>query len=237
MRHLLMRRALDKSIVVAGIATLLCPAAGHADSFIALSGVSAGSQSLYGYVGLIGTLNGLGTDGPIIRLWGDRLTYAYEANTGKVNARSWGTSASVGYQLAYPTGIVTGYVGIDERDTALSPDVASPVRGNRAGTRLELDDAQQLPEHLQLRLIGSYVTATSDYWTRGQLVYPVAQGIVAGPEAVLQGNPEYSAYSIGATVGVVPIGTSASFNLDAGYQKLDRLAGGAYGALSLSLTF
>jgi cellulose biosynthesis protein BcsS len=224
-------------VAVIAAALALVPAA-RAGSILGLTGVDVSAHSLYGYAGAIATLKG-GADesGPLVRVWWDRLTYDFQGAPGKVDASSWGDSASLGWQHAYASGMVSGYAGIDSRNTKLTPSVASKSAGEHTGARFELDVDHRINGDWRFNQIGSYVTANADYWTRTQLLHALKDGLVVGPEMIWMGNPDYDAHRFGAAVMGIPIYKSLKAAIDAGYDKNSSEPAAAYGSLSLAASF
>ena len=219
------------------LAIMACsPSVARADKAMALSGVDGGAHSFYGYAGGFAALDGnIDQSGPFIRLWADYLTYEFFSGPTKVDADSVGVSASVGYQYVHSSGAVSGYLGVETRNTILSPDVSAATKGVRTGARMELDASQRLTEDLSADAIGSFLTNTNDYWTRARLLYKVHDAIALGPETVWQGNAVYSAYRIGAAFVGGQFFNSVTVTIDAGYEKNRSLSPGGYAGLSLGV--
>jgi len=221
------------------LASLLAAApAARAGSILALTGVDVSNHSLYGYAGAIATLKGgSGDSGPLVRLWWDRLTYDFMGAPGKVDANSWGESASLGWQRTHASGMVSGYVGVDARNTTLTPSVSSRSAGEHTGARFELDVDQRFCSDWRFNGIGSFVTGSDDYWARGQWLYALKGGLAAGPETVWMGNPDYDAHRFGVALAGVPIYKSLKASIDAGYDKNSNEPAGAYGSVGLTASF
>jgi hypothetical protein len=212
--------------------------AARAGSILALTGVDVSNHALYGYGGAIATIKGgPGDSGLLVRLWWDRLTYDFIGAPGRVDANSWGESASLGWQQAIPSGMLSGYVGIDARNTTLTPGVSSRSAGEHTGGRFELDLDRRFCTDWRFDGIGSFVSGSDDYWTRGQLLYALKGGLAVGPETVWMGNPDYDARRFGVALAGVPLYKSLKAAIDAGYDKNSNEPAGAYGSVSLAAAF
>lgn len=205
----------------------------RADDTLLLAGTDVSSVSTYTSVGAIVSLDDdLQKTGPLLRLWGDRLTYDFNSDGERVGVLCWGESASFGYQWREPGGLVSAYAGVDDETTALAPAVSSPTAGTHIGSRFELDVDRNAAPNMTVGLIGSLVTATHDYWTRVQVLERVGM-VQLGPEAVWQGNPDYHGSRVGLAAGDVGLGRSVRLSLSGGLQTLNGNSS-AYSDLSLS---
>ena len=226
------------ALFVALTATAYLSTAAKADKAVALSGVDGGAHSFYGYAGGIAALDGnIDQSGPLVRLWADYLTYEFFSGPTKVDADSVGVSVSAGYQYFHSSGVVSGFLGVETRNTVLSPDVSAATKGVRTGARMEVDAIQRLTQDLTADAIGSFLTNTNDYWTRARLLYKAHDSFALGPETIWQGNAVYNAYRIGAAFVGGPIFGSVTVTIDAGYEKNENLSPGGYAGLSVGVTF
>jgi cellulose synthase/poly-beta-1,6-N-acetylglucosamine synthase-like glycosyltransferase len=205
----------------------------RANDALILTGADVSATSSYLSAGAIVSLDGsLASNGALLRLWADRLTYTFETGGVRVGALSWGQSVSAGYQVHDPGGFESAYVGVDDRTTALAPAAASPTLGTRIGARYEFDADRKLGAGFHAFAIGTLVSATHDYWTRLQLLSGAGGGVGFGPEAVVQGNPDYHGTRLGLALANLSLGGIVHASLDSGLQRFNG-ADNVYGGISL----
>jgi cellulose synthase/poly-beta-1,6-N-acetylglucosamine synthase-like glycosyltransferase len=217
-------------------ALLVCRTSAQGDDTLVLAGTDQSTTSSYVYAGSIISLSGnLAQSGPLLRIWADRLNYDYTTNGQRINAASWGEDLAAGYQHVSGQNVLSGYVGIDDRTTALFPAVSSRIAGTRTGARAEVDADQTIAGPLAINAVASYVTGSAEYWSRAQLLYRLGGTLRLGPEATWQGDPDYHGSRIGATLAGISLG-KLSLGLNGGSQRINGAAGG-YGSVSLSAAF
>ena len=74
--------------------------------------------------------------------------------------------------------------------------------------------------------------STHDYWTRLQLLSGAGGGVGFGPEAVVQGNPDYHGTRLGLALANLSLGGIVHASLDSGLQRFNG-ADNVYGGISL----
>ena len=212
-----------------------------ADPMLLLTGADVSSHSSYDYVGGILQLGHSGGEsGVIAKAWFDHLRYDYKAADTKVYTSSNGVQAAIGYQWLRADGFATASLGIESRDTSSSPLILPAQNGyNRhlisAVSSISL--AQDISKDAVFDGIASYTDKSRDYWSRARILAKTTGSLRWGPELVLQGNPDYSAYRLGVALAGIPVGEKTRLEGNAGYAKTRGVGGGIYMGISLALPF
>lgn len=208
----------------------------QAEGSIALTGFESAKNNGYYYVGFLNALEGsrLG-NGFVQRFWADYLTYQYYNGSSDINAKAPGLAYSLGYQKSTETYSWGAYLGLQGRNTNLTPDdPGNDSRGNRGSVVVALDGRQKLHDHLAIELMGNYAPNTG-YWSRARI--PIGSNIKTGPEYSIQGNPSYQNQKIGWFVSDVDLGSGFKTGAKVGYSKNYGLGGSPYFGLDLSKYF
>ncbi len=226
-------------LAVAAFAAALIPAtAARADSTLALAGADGSKSASYGYLGAITRLGGgMDQSGWLLKAWADTMRYEYVSQGATVKADANGGQVALGYQWLRGGGYTTLYFGATTRDTSRSVNVLPARAGRQSGAVIELNFSQKLEGHTRLDAIMQYASKSRDHWSRARWARQSAQGFAWGPEVVVQGNPDYSAWRLGGFVGDVPLGANARIESNFGYAKNHALRGGAYGGISIVASF
>lgn len=205
----------------------------NASDSLVLTGIESSKNNSYYYLGYINSLNDskLG-NGYIQRLWVDYLTYEYSNGTSDINAYAPGISYSLGYQKTKEKYAWGGYIGIQARNTNLSPDdPGNKLRGNRGSIVVAVDGKHQVIDQLFVELMGNYAPDTG-YWSRARIPFGIA--MKTGPEYSIQGNPNYQNQKIGWFISDIDIGERFKGGIKTGYSKNNGLGGSIYLGLEIN---
>ncbi len=201
--------------------------------FLTGSEIDTKSQS-YTYFGLVGE-KALGSrDALRGRIWADYLTYKFYSGNEKVKAEAPAFHLAVGYRRSFGSAVLGGWVGWEQRNTDLSPDVRDvQVRGVQNSLLLQVDLFGKVNDKTETSFIVSFSTATSYLWARGRIHRIFGSGLY-GLELIGQGNEDYRAVQSGI-YGGYRLG-SVNFILKGGYK--DSSSGdGLYGGAELFVAF
>ena len=235
-----------KKIALTTVATIAFSAAAQAESTLIFTGGSFTEDSYYTYLGGTHAINGdIKKDGFLIRFSGAYGEYEYgRPSTTDVNGDVAAADAMLGYQVFSGAHRFTLYVGGDYQDHDLSPlDTLNPVRGNEFGLKGQAEAILTLAESTKLDLAGSYSGAFDSYWSKAQLgqslnsLMDCSCDVKVGPELTFLGSESYDQQRYGAFVKDIALG-QASLGASAGYAHTEgRGEDGAYGEVTLSITF
>jgi len=198
-----------------------------------LSGASSGVTSDYAFAGAIVPFPGtqLGK-GPAIRIWGDHLTYTYQAGAQKIKARGWGTALAGVYQFSGSWGWSNLSAGLSYRNTRLSPnDPGNSSRGGHTRLNLQADGGFNLDEDWRLRGLASYTPAIRDYLIQAGIDRSVTERLRLGLETRFQGDRNYEQKSAGA-IAYIRLGSGVEFAPSLGVSHNDDGKTGVYGGLT-----
>ncbi|OOG28113.1 hypothetical protein B1C78_02005 [Thioalkalivibrio denitrificans] len=200
---------------------MLAASAASAQERLWLAGTELAPGSSYSYAGLLMPAFGghLG-EGFIQRYWVDYLTYRYDSDGRRIEAEGLGAEAALGYVTPVGSGQLSTTMGILYRDTTLSPDDPdSAARGAQWRLRAQVEYNQPVSESAELGLLGSYVFGQRGYWTRARLGMDVGPGLRAGPELILQGDPDYRAVQYGAFLAGLQLSSTVQAGIRAGIRE------------------
>ncbi len=76
--------------------------------------------------------------------------------------------------------------------------------------------------------IASHLVGDANYWARLRLQTQLRNQWRVGPEVLVQGDSNYSAYKVGAFVGNIELGASTALTLKAGVNKPEDDPASAY---------
>lgn len=207
---------------------------------VLLSGVEASRDNAYAYLGMVTPLpgNALGK-GWVQRYWLDHVAYSYDKTSAvAVDAKVDGFEAALGYQGSDPSGWWAAYAGARYAHTRFSPDDPdNDDRGTRLRAKLQLEGETALSPAWKINAIASHVVGADNYWARLRLQTRLTSGLDVGPEVIMQGARNYSAYRLGAYVGNIGLGKRAALTLKAGFAKPDNDSAAPYAGAELYLPF
>ncbi len=213
---------------------LAASSASGAESYL-LTGAELAPGSYYAYVGGVLPLGASGSFKQ--RYWLDRLAYEYEGSPGRVKARASGAEAALGYGSATEKEWWAVYAGFRYRDTTLTPaDPTARIRGQQWAFKLQAEGEAEVGGRARLNLIASYATHVDDHWLRARLSLPASNGVRYGAEAVVAGNPDFNARSVGLVVIGPPSPHGSSIAGKIGYRAQSG-ANGAYGGVEATFVF
>ncbi|MBT9591471.1 MAG: cellulose biosynthesis protein BcsS [Thiobacillus sp.] len=181
---------------------------------VALAGAEVSHDSQYAYLGMLLPLPGqqLGK-GFVQRYWLDYIAYQYDKTSVQtIEARIGGGEAALGYQQSNAGSWWGVYMGARYGET----DVGVGWRING---------------------IASHLVGDANYWARLRLQTTLRNQLRVGPEVIVQGDSNYSAYKVGAFVGNIMLTPSAALTLKAGVNKPQDAAAALYAGAEFYLPF
>jgi len=197
-------------------------------------------DSQYAYLGTVLPLSGqhLG-QGFVQRYWLDYVTYRYEKTPQQdIDAKVVGGEAALGYQQSSAGSWWGAYLGARYADTRLSPrDPDNRNEGRQWHAKLQLEGETELGGGWRINGIASHLIGDSSYWARLRLQTVLSNHWHAGPEVIVQGDPYYSAYKVGAFVGNIKLGASSALTIKAGLSKPESDSASLYGGAEFYIPF
>ncbi|WP_081601601.1 cellulose biosynthesis protein BcsS [Thiobacillus denitrificans] len=189
---------------------------------IALAGVEASRDNRYAYLGTVLPLPGsrLG-QGYVQRYWLDYVAYRYEKTPQlEIDTRMTGAEAALGYQQSSTSGWWGAYLGARYASTRLRPDDPdNDDQGRRLRAKLQFEGETEMGAGWRINGIASHLVGDANYWARLRLQTQLRNQWRVGPEVVVQGDSNYSAYKVGAFVGNIGLGAATALTLKAGVNK------------------
>lgn len=203
----------------------------RAQTGVALAGIEGANDAHSAYLGTVLPVPGsaLGK-GWVQRYWLDYTTYRYEKTPGQdIDARVAGAEAALGYQDSWEGGWWSAYLGGRYGNTRLSPDdLSNEDRDGDFSAKLQLEGEATVSPKWRLNGIVSHVVGHSSYWSRLRAQTTFGDHLLVGPEIVVQGDPLYRLYKLGAYVGGIELGAGGALTVKLGVSKLDSDSAGAY---------
>ena len=193
---------------------------------VIFTGVDTNPGSLYSFIGTIVAFNGdLGRDGFALRGYVGRSDFDLDPGNGV----GWQTDLMLGYLFNRPSSSGGVFVGVDYKNTKLSPDdPTARERGTEIGAKVaaNLTSSGDLPYHYSLH--GAYSTAFDSYWARARTGFN-NKTVTFGPEAIALGSASFDAYRLGgfATLKVELPHRTVEVTLSAGRHFLAGTNGAA----------
>ncbi len=215
---------------------LLAAAPAWSQERLWLAGAEVSPGNSYAYAGvLLPAFGGNLGEGFVQRYWVDRVTYRYDSNGQTIEAKGPGAEAALGYVTPTTGGSLSGMLGLVYRDTRLSPDDPdSAARGAHWRVKAQGEFNHALTDELDLDLMASYVLGQRGYWSRARLGHALGNGLRAGPELVIQGDPDYRVTQYGAFLTGLRLSSSVQAGVKAGMR--DQRDESTRGYLGLELT-
>ena len=217
--------------------------------FEIFGGYSGARNSDYGYLGVVGSINGdLTHDGWLLRASGGYGEFDYDRprnKNGDVTDRFTGVDLMVGYQKFFDPGVkgvhhgrFTIYVGGDYQDHDLDKrDRLNPVEGSETGVKGLAELNLDFSNHLGFYGAGSYSSANNTYWGRLRPGYN-AKHFIIGPEVTFLGSEAFDQQRYGAYIANIAISNSVKAEINAGYSDAARRGkDGMYGGVGLAVFF
>jgi hypothetical protein len=189
---------------------------------IFLTGVEASRDSQYAYLGAVLPLPGnrLG-QGFVQRYWLDYDAYRYEKLPLQyIDTRVVSGEAALGYQQSSASGWWGAYLGARYANMRLSPDDPdNDDRGWRWRAKWQFEGETEVSAGWRANVIVSNLVGDANYWARLRLQTLLRNQWHIGPEVIVQGDPNYSAYKVGAFFGNIKVGESSALTLKAGVSN------------------
>jgi len=183
-----------------------------------LSGAESSHVGDYAYVGLLMPLgNGSLGNGWVARQWLDRVTYHYAGTGAEVSAEGYGYTSAIGYQAPIGRSHVGLSTALRIGNTNLSPDdSANADRGTRARFSIQAEMTTLFGSSVENQLIAQTQLGNGSYYARERLLIRGIGHYIAGPEMVVKGSREYSAWQAGLTFGGITLGGRTTLLLRGG---------------------
>lgn len=209
-------------LLLAGLASAAMAPAGAQEARVMLTGLEASRDNQYAYLGAVLPLPGnrLG-QGLVQRYWLDYVAYRYEKlPLQDIDTRMVGGEAALGYQQSTAASWWGGYLGARYAHTRLSPgDPDNDDRGGRLRAKLQLEGETDLVAGWRINGIASHLVGDANYWSRLRLQTTLKNQWHIGPEVVVQGDSNYSAYKVGVFLGNIMLDQTSALTLKAGMSK------------------
>jgi hypothetical protein len=222
-----------------GASVIALAASGHCAGSEVFGGFTGSSGLEYGTVGGVTALNrDSGTDGFLARADAGYGQYSYDrrANPG-IDADMTDIDLMGGYRKFFGNGRVALYIGGDYENTSLNKaDAQNSATGSKFGIKGAADARFNFDDKTFADLTGSYSTAFNTYWSNVRLGYNLGRFAI-GPEAGFLGNDAFGQQRIGGFIGDIHIMNGLTAGVSAGYARTDLFSDGAYGSVSVALTF
>lgn len=207
---------------------------------VALAGAEVSRDSQYAYLGILSPLPGqqLGK-GFVQRYWLDYIAYQYDKTPLQtIEARIAGGEAALGYQQSDARSWWGVYLGARYANTRLSPDdLENHDRNGRLRAKLQLEGETEVGAGWRINGIASHLVGDANYWARLRLQIMLGDQLRVGPEVIVQGDSNYSAYKVGAFVGNIRLGASTALTLKAGMSKPEDAPASLYAGAEFYIPF
>lgn len=207
---------------------------------IVLTGVEASRDNQYAYLGMLLPLPGhnLG-QGFVQRYWLDYIAYQYKKTPLQdIETRAAGGEAALGYQQSSASGWWGAYLGARYANTRLNPnDPDNDDRGGRLRAKLQFEGDTELGAGWRVSGIASHLVGDNNHWARLRLQTTLDNRWHIGPEVIVQGDSNYSAYKVGAFLGNIKLGTSSALTLKAGVNKPEDNSASLYAGAEFYIPF
>ncbi len=207
-----------------------------ANDSIYLTGLEISKSNSYYYIGYISALpNSKLGNGFVQRIWIDHLSYEYSGGSGYTEAKAPGVSYSVGFQKSNEQYSFGAYLGVQDRNTKLSPnDPSNTSNGNNFAVITALDFTKKFSNSHSLELMGNH-SPEIGYWSRIRYIHQ--RDLSFGPEFSVQGNDSYRNTKIGLFIGNIKIVEKTTAQLRIGHSKNDDLRGSTYFGIDINRSF
>ena len=227
-------------LLLVGLASAAVMTPAWAKEGVALAGVEASRDNQYAYLGTVLPFAGqnLG-QGFVQRYWLDYVAYRYEKTPlQEIEARVSAVEAALGYQQSNASGWWGAYLGARYANTRLSPsDPDNDDRGGRLRAKLQLEGETEVGAGWRVNGIASHLVGDANYWARLRLQTTLRNQWHIGPEVIGQGDPNYSAYKVGAFLGNIKLGASSALTLKAGVSKPEDASASLYAGAEFYIPF
>lgn len=199
------------------------------------TGINAGRNITYGYLGAVTALNGnINKDGSLLRVGGGYGRYTYDTSAvtgGKVRGEITGSDVMLGYQSKFALGHATIYGGGTYENYALNKaDNSSRVAGGKSGVKTQFELTLNLCEKITAQNISNYSSPFHSYWSQTSLGYDFGN-ITFGPEIAFLGNTSFKQQRFGANFSNINVGIGKIY-LGGGYLKSSGMLGNDGGYVS-----
>jgi hypothetical protein len=191
---------------------------------VVLTGLEASRDQQYAYLGAVLPLSGsqLG-QGWVQRYWLDYNAYRYEKLPLQyIDTQVTAVEAALGYQQSSAHSWWGVYLGARYADTRFEPDDPDNADGGKQWrAKLQLEGETELGAGWRINGIASHLLGDANYWARLRLQTTLANQWHIGPEVIVQGDANYSAYRVGAFLGNIKLGETSALTLKAGVSQSD----------------
>lgn len=229
-----MLRMLLASLLSAGVASA------WAQEGVILTGVTTSRDNQYAYLGTVLPIFGqhLG-QGWVQRYWLDYVAYPYEKLPSlNIDTEVTGVEAALGYQQSSANSWWGAYMGARYANTRLSPvDLGNENRGGKLRLKLQAEGETELGAGWRINGNASHLVGDPNYWVRLRVQTMLKNQWHIGPELIVQGDSNYSAYKVGAFLGNIKIGKSSALMLIAGVRKPENDAASPYAGAEFYIPF
>ncbi|MDA9221349.1 cellulose biosynthesis protein BcsS [Methylophilaceae bacterium] len=196
------------------------------DSFF-IMGTQYSSTSTSSYMGVILPFHGsqMG-NGYVHRLFLDYQEYQYNKNTTTIQAKAPGLSYSIGYQGSMDAGHYGVFMGMNLKDTNLSPDdTDNKGSGFKTDPIVGVELDKNIMESFNAAMYANYTLGRRAYWSKFKLKsnsIPLHPGV----EFTIQGDATYTKRQAAISINDLDIvGGDYRFNISAGYSEVNSTNG------------
>ena len=211
-----------------------------AQDAVVFTGLELGKDYRYAYFGsVLPALGSKSGQGFVQRYLFDYITYSYEQTPIQdIDAKVTGVEAALGYQGTHDNGSWGVYLGARYTQTRLSPnDPGNDDLGSQVRAKFQIEGDQALAPDWRISGMASYVLVDNNYWVRLRAQKTLSNGLVAGPELVVQGDSNYRAAKLGAFLGGIKMGAESRLTFRVGASKAENSSVAAYLGLDAYFLF
>lgn len=205
-----------------GCLSMLASGLAQAQTGVVLTGVEAGRDTRYAYLGAVLPVKGYALgNGWVQRYWLDYLDYRYQSASSEIDAGLVSGEAAIGYQGSSASDWWGVYLGVRYQNIRLNPDdLTNDSKGGHFGAKLLAES--DMGVGTTWRANGAIaLTSQSNWWTRVRIYTPLGKSLHIGPEVTAQGDPSYRLYKLGVFLGGIPLRGDSFLTLKAGLTKQD----------------
>jgi hypothetical protein len=230
-------RALIGSALFVLLSTFSMQQAAHA-AWSVHGGAEGGKAAGSAFVAVEAPISGSLRDGFVHRLLLDWQEHSFQTQGIAATRRSPGAEYSLGYRSSGRDGWWGGYLGLQYRETDVSPPQAeSEVADEALRLGFHLDGALQLSQAWRAGGRLDTYPQTRGFAVRGRLLRKLKNGFSLGPDVLLEADDDHETQQVGLVVTAPERTPGLRMAATAGVQRDDDGALGAYVGFEFSRRF
>jgi hypothetical protein len=203
------------------------------EQLLFFSGSEIWRNGLFSHTGVFWAYQGLGGDGPVLKLLLNSGLYRYTSGRKEIVGFQTMGAFLPGWRWHGPGLEFTVFAGLDLQDHRFLPnDPGNRLRGTHAGVRGGFDVWYEPVRNGMVTMSASLSTVGSSYWMRAATGARVLDMIWIGPEFIAAGDNRYTEMRLGGHITSFHF-SSYEFSLGAGWAKDNDGRSGAYGRLGV----